>query len=153
MNRVENQKLNQTAAVEFLVFNSAKGTVFFFTRISSLAIHSFKSENRVFFSSQSQKKKKKQDVFFSFRGKVHRPFIPILMKSSFFFNKSGLFFFLRIFRVFLCSFFSADKFTCHSFIQFLRLKKKKTSPGKKKKTCFIHSIEIPQKCAKTNLSG
>ena len=97
------------------------------------------------------KAKKKQDVFFSFRGKVHRPFIPILMKSSFFFNKSDLFFFLRILRVFLCSFFSADKFTCHSFIQFWRPEKKKHNP-EKKNSFFIHSIEIPQKCAKTNLS-
>ena len=125
-----------------------KGIVFFLHgKVRRPFIHS--NQKIVFFSPKP--KKKKQDVFFSFRGKVHRPFIPILMKSSFFLTKVGCFFLLRILRVFLCFFFSADKFTCHSFIQFWR-PEKKTQPGKKN-SFFIHSIEIRQKCAKTNLSG
>ena len=62
----------------------SKGTVFFsFPLAWTLAIHSFKSENRVFLSPIFEKKKK-QRVFFFSCGKVHWSFIQILMKFPFF---------------------------------------------------------------------
>ena len=79
-------------------------------------------------------------LFFFSPGKVHRSFIWNFDEFPFFFNKSWLWFFFPGFLcVFLCFFFFLEKFTCHSFIQFLMRKKKQ--PGKKKTAfSFIHSI-------------
>ena len=52
--------------------------IFFFPRTWTLAIHSFKSKNRVFFFSKFRKKK--QRVFFFSRGKVHNLFQSIHSK-------------------------------------------------------------------------
>ena len=109
----------------------------------------------VFFFFSAEREKKIQLVFFYFRGKVDRSFIPILMRSPFF-NISWLcFFFSRIFGCLCVFFFSKEKFTCHSFIRsqscffflasgkkkqhfhsfiqfFTKSAQKRTFPGKKK---------------------
>ena len=104
-----------------------------------------------FFFFRGAGKKKIQLVFFYFRGKVDRSFIPILMRSPFF-NISWLcFFFSRIFGC-LCVFFFFQGKVHMSFIHsiselfFFWLREKKTAFS------FIHSI-FHQKCAKTNFSG
>ena len=115
-------------------FRANKGIVFFFPRPWTLVIHSFKSENRVFFFSAKRKKpeKKNTSLFFFFPGKVHRSFIRIFDGFLFFLIKVGCVFFFRNFAVFFCVFFFLEKFTSHSFIQIF---------GRKKKTAFsfIHS--------------
>ena len=83
---------------------------------------------------------KKYKRFFSSTGIVYRLFIRILRKSIFFWQ-IWLFFFFH-FCVVFCVFFSTEKFTCHSFIQFL-VRKKKTP--REKKSLFIHSFDIPSK--------
>ena len=121
-----------------------KVSYFFFTRIRSLVIHSFKSKNRVFFYFREAGKKKYKLVFlvfFYFHGKVHRPFIRILSNFSFFEQKIIVFFFYRFFWCFCVFFFFPEKFICHSFIQFLR-PEKKTQPGKKTAFSFIQSISL-----------
>ena len=81
-----------------------------------------------FFCPRSGKKGKKHKLVFISQESwsvIHSEF----WRIPFFFNKSWLcFFFLSNFWVFLCVFFP-EKFTCHSFIQFLMRKKNIT--GKK----------------------
>ena len=68
-----------------------------------------------------------------------------------FFNKNVLCFFLPHFCAFFC-FFSFPRKSSHVIHSFDFQGRKKKQPGKKN-SFFIHSKNIPQKCAKTILSG
>ena len=130
----------------FLPIEGAKVSYFFFPRKSSPVIHSFKSQNAVFFSREAEKKNTSR--FFSITGKVHRSFIWILRKSVFF-TKLVVFFFPRIFVWFLFFFFHGKVHM--SFIHsILEAGKKKHNP-EKKNSFFIHSFDIPQKVHKNEL--
>ena len=102
--------------------------IFFFSRPWTLVIHSFKSENRVFFFPRSVKnlKKKNTSMFFFFSRKsssvIHSDFWWI----PFFFYKSWLCF---IFSEILCVFwvfFFLEKFTSHSLLGEKKKRGKKT---------------------------
>ena len=112
--------------------------IFFSSRTWTLVIHSFKSQNRVFFFPRSGKKI--QLFFFFSRGKVHRSFNHILMKFPFFLIKVACIFFLPNFCVFFCffSFPRKSSSVIHSFDFFGG--KKKTNRKKKTAFSFIYSI-------------
>ena len=80
-------------------------------------------------------------MFFSFRGKVHRPFIPILMKSSFFLTKVGCFFF-SYFVCFFVFFFFRGKVHMSLIYSILKAGKKNTTRKKKTAFSFIHSKSL-----------
>ena len=125
---------------EFRINNnktSFKVTVFFFTRKSTLVINSFISENSV-----SAKREKKSCS----RGKVHRSFNQILMKFLFLYKSCVCFF--PHFCVF-CFFFLFHGKVQRSFIHSFFAAEKKHE----KNSFFIHSFDIPHKCAKNNFSG
>ena len=111
--------------VKNLTWGGAKLSYFFFTRKSSLAIHSFKSENRVFFFFRKRGKKKKTSWFFDFSRK---------------FPENFLFFF-----------FVAEKFVGHSFIRFQNCFFFFSGHRKKKNSIFIHSFDFPPKVHKNEL--
>ena len=128
---------------------SVKGIVFFFPgKVHRSFIH---SNPKMLFFFFREAGKKNTSWFFSITGKVHRSFIWILRKSVFFY-KIGCVFFFPHFCVVFVFFFSTEKFTCHSFIQFWRPEKKNTIRKKKTAFSFIHSIFL-KKCTKTNFSG
>ena len=122
---------------------TAKVSYFFFPRKSSPVIHSFKSQNAVFFFPRSGKKKIQADFFL-----LREKFIGHssgFWGNPFFFTKLVVFFF-PAFLCGFCVFFSTEKFTCHSFIQFLRPEKKNTI-RKKKKQLFHSFIRYSSKSA------
>ena len=124
----------------------SKVSYFFFPRKSSPVIHSFKSQNAVFFFPA-----KRYNVFFSFPGKFCRPFIRIL-KSYLFLTKKVCVFFLLHFCAFFVFFLFHGKVHM-SFIHSISGAGKKKQPGVKKTAfSFIHSIFL-KKCTKTNFSG
>ena len=122
--------------------------IFFFTRAWTLVIHSFKSENRVFFFPRSGKKK--YSLFFFFPGKVHRSFIRSFDEFLFFLIKDGCVFFFRNFVVFFCVFFFPGK-VHKSFIHSIFWAEKKKQPGKKKKQPFHSFIRKSSKMHKNEL--
>ena len=121
----------------------------FFTRISSQAIHSFKSENRVFyfFPKSYFWSEKKNKMYFFFPRKSSSAIHSDFEEPPIFLIKMCCVFFYLIFVRFFV-FFSAEKFTCHSFIRFSRPEKKTT---RKKKQLFHSFKKYPPKVRKNDL--
>ena len=96
-----------------------------------------------------KREKKIQAVFFLY-GKCSSVIHTDFEEIPFFLQNWLCFYFLAFLCGFLCFFFHGKVHM--SFIHSIFEAGKKTQTGKKN-SFFIHSFDIPQKCAKTNFSG